>query len=175
VDFSNIDFEKILFPEMTGWLLAAKIFFILFNLGVIAFIIYVWTSTIYLRRLFIWDLVEFFTFRAFNVKLIDKDWIKIKKRLLTQKTTQMKLAVVEADLLVNDVLARQGYSGKDLSEKLEGPKADIFSDLAAMKEADRFYQQIVADPKIPIDYQTAKSVILSFEQGLKDARAFRDK
>ena len=113
MDFSKINIEEILFPEMTGWLLAAKIFFVLFNLGVIAFIVYVWSSTVYLRRLFLWDLVEFFTFRAYNVKLIEKDWNKIKKRLLTQNPAQMKLAVIEADLLVKDVLFRIGYPGKD--------------------------------------------------------------
>jgi len=175
VDFSKINIEEILFPEMTGWLLAAKIFFVLFNLGVIAFIVYVWSSTVYLRRLFLWDLVEFFTFRAYNVKLIEKDWNKIKKRLLTQNPAQMKLAMIEADLLVKDVLFRIGYPGKDLAEQLESPKADVFSNIDAMKEADRLYRQIVRDPKIPLDYQTAKTAILSFEQGLKDARAFRNK
>lgn len=175
MDFSNLDVEKILFPEMTGWLLGAKIFFILFNLGVIAFIIYVWASTIYLRRLFIWDLVEFFTFRAFNVKLIDKEWRRIKKRLITQKSVEMKLAVIEADVLMNDVLSRQGYSGKNLSDKLDGPKTDAFSDLPMLKEADRLYRQLVENPAVPLDYQTAKIAILSFEQGLKDVSAFRDK
>ena len=95
-----------MFPEMTGWLLAAKIFFVLFNLGVVAFIVYVWSSTVYLRRLFLWDLVVFFTFRAYNVKLIEKDWNKIKKRLLTQNPAQMKLAVIEADLLGDFGLTR---------------------------------------------------------------------
>ena len=175
VDFSKINIEEILFPEMNGWLLAAKIFFVLFDLGVIAFIVYVWLSTAYLRRLFLWDLVEFFTFRAYNVKLIDKDWNKIKKRLLTQNPAQMKLAVIEADLLVKDVLFRIGYPGKDLTEQLESSKADVFSDIDAMKEADRLYRQIVQNPKITLDYQTAKAVILSFEQGLKDVRAFRNK
>ena len=175
MDFSNINIEEILFPEMTGWLLAAKIFFVLFNLGVIAFIVYVWSSTVYLRRLFLWDMVEFFTFRAYNVKLIEKDWNKIKKRLLTQNAAQMKLAVIEADLLVKDVLSRIGYPGKDLAEQLESPKADIFSDIDAMKEADYIYQKIINDSKYVPDYQQAKSVILAFEQGLKDVSAFKDK
>jgi len=176
MDFSNLDVEKILFPEMTGWLLGAKIFFILFNLGVIAFIIYVWASTIYLRRLFIWDLVEFFTFRAFNVKLIDKEWRRIKKRLITQKSVEMKLAVIEADVLMNDVLSRQGYSGKNLYRQAGwSPRRMTFSDLPMLKEADRLYRQLVENPAVPLDYQTAKTAILSFEQGLKDVSAFRDK
>jgi hypothetical protein len=175
MDFSNLSFDEIFFPEMTGWLLAAKIFFILFNFGVIAFIIYVWATTIYLRRLFIWDLVEFFTFRAYNVKLIDKEWRRIKKRLITQRPVEMKLAIVEAAALMNDVLARQGYGGKNLSDKLANSREDVFSDLDMLKEADRLYRRLVKNPAIQLDYQAAKSAILSFEQGFKDISAFRDK
>ena len=175
MDFSNIDFETIFFPEMTGWLFAAKVFFILFDFGVIAFIVYVWATTIYLRRLYIWDVIEFFTFRGYNVRLIDKDWLKIKKRLLTKKEAEWKLAVVEADLLVDDVLGRLGFAGKNLAEKLESYKNDIFSDLDAMKEADCVYRKIVLDPKIILDYQEAKQSFLAFNQGLKDVMAFRDK
>ena len=34
--------EKIIFPPVTGAFLAAKIFFIIINVGVVAFIVYVW-------------------------------------------------------------------------------------------------------------------------------------
>lgn len=172
MDFGII--EKFIFPEMTGWLLALKIFLVLFDLGAIAFIIYVWATTIYLRRLFIWDLIEFFTYRAYNVRVIDKDWKKIKKRLLTGKEAEYKMAVIEADILVDDVLTRSNYAGKNLAEKLE-IRPDAFSDIAAMKEADQTYQNLVYDPSYSLDYQRAKGTILAFEQGLKDVSAFLEK
>ncbi len=166
--------NPILFPPMTGWLLAAKIFFILFNLGVAAFIVYVWVTTGYVRRLFWWDMKEFFTYRAYNTRLIDKDWVKIKKRLLTKKETEFKLAIIDADILVNDVLVRAGYPGQPLAEKLE-LKPEAFSNIEAMKGADRLYREIVGDPKRGLDYQEAKTAILAFEQGLKDVSAFQEK
>ena len=160
---------------MDGWLLAAKIFFILFNLGVIAFIIYVWVSTTYLRRLFVWDIIEFFTYRAWDSRLIDNDWRKIRKRLLSKSETEYKLAVIDADLLVNDVLTRSAFEGKTLADKLQNAKAERFTDIEAMKNADQVYQKIVGDPTFELDYQTAKTAILAFEQGLKDISAFRNK
>jgi hypothetical protein len=175
VDFSTIDFEKILFPEMTGWLLAAKIFFIMFNLGVAAFIIYVWVATIYLRRLWVIDFIEFFTFRAYGTRVVDKDWNEIKRMMLGQTAAGMRRALVEARNLVDDVLLRLSFEGKDLGEKLEKPRAEIFSDLDAMKEADFVCQKIIGDRQYAPDYQEAKKVILIFEQGLKDVAAFRDK
>jgi hypothetical protein len=175
IDFSQINFEIFLFPEMTGVWLAVKIFFILFCAGTVAFMIYVWSTTIYLKRLFLIDLVEFFTFRAWGTRIIDNDWIRIKKLLLTKNARDLRQAVILADELVNDVLLRLAFEGGDLGEKLEKPRAEIFSDLGAMKEADIVYQKLASDPKAAPDYREAKAVILAFEQGLKDVSAFRDK
>jgi hypothetical protein len=166
--------EKILMPELHGWVIWAKIFFILFNLGVIVFIVYIWTTTIYLKRLFLTDLVEFFTYIPFTSRRIDRDWNKIKKRLLTGHEAEFKLAVIEADLLVNDMLARENYEGKTLAEKIE-KKPGAFTNIDAMKEADQVYQDLVYDPSYSLDYPRAKSVILAFEQGLKDIKAFTEK
>lgn len=166
--------EKLLFPPITGWLLAAKIFFILFCLGVFSFMVYVWWTTIYIKRLWIWDLKEFFTYRSYLTRVIDKDWLKIKKRLLDKRESEYKLAVIEADLLVNDVLTRANFEGRILSEKLE-KRAAAFSDIEAMKTADQLYQDIVNDPSYNLNYESAKSAIMAFEQGLRDVKAFKDK
>ncbi len=166
--------NKLLFPPMTGWLLAAKIFLILFCLGVFSFMVYVWWVTIYMRRIWIWDVKEFFTYRSYMTRIIDKDWTKIKKRLLLGKESEYKLAIIEADLLVNDVLTRANFEGRILSEKLE-KRGESFSDIEAMKAADQLYQDIVNDPSYKLDYESAKAAILAFEQGLRDVKAFQDK
>lgn len=117
------------------------------------------------------DLVEFFTYRPYGSPRIDKDWRKIKKRLLTGKETEFKLAVIEADTLVNDVLTRLNFEGNTLAVKLQ-KKPDSFSDIDAMREADQVYQDLVHDPGYSLEYPRAKSIILTFEQGLKDVSAF---
>lgn len=167
--------NEILFPPVTGWFLAAKIFFILFDLGVVAFIVYVWITTVYLKRLWIYDFVEFFKYRAYTARFIDKDWNKIKKRLLKKDEAEYKIALIDADLLVNDVLARAGFDGKTLADKLESQRAQVFTNLGAMVDADQLYQRIVRDPAAGLDYPQAKEAILAFEQGLKDMSAFTDK
>jgi hypothetical protein len=159
---------------MTGVLLATKIFFILFCFGVFAFMVYVWWTTVYLRRVFIWDLKEFFTYRSYSTRVIDKDWLKIKRRLLNKKEAEYKMAVIEADLLINDVLGRANFEGRVLSEKLE-KRAASFSEIEALKAADQLYQDIVSDPGYGLSYEAAKAAILAFEQGLKDVNAFKDK
>jgi hypothetical protein len=173
MDFSDLD--KFLFPPMTGWLFALKIFLILFNIGTILFIIYVWLTTIYMKRLFWWDLKEFLTMRAFQIRRIDKEWRKIKRRLLTKNEAEYKLAVIEADLLVSDTFGRLGFIGATLGEKLGTQATEILSDLDAVKEADQLYQNLIDDPSFSLNYEQSKRAILSFEQGLKDVHAFTEK
>jgi hypothetical protein len=168
------EWEKMMMPELPEWAFWAKIFAILFIFGVITFMVYVWSTTIYIKRLFGWDLVEFFTWRPITSRKIEKDWNKIKKRLLTGVEAEFKLAVIEADILFGDVLARLNYEGKTLTEKIE-KKPDSFSDADAIKAADRVYQDLVYDPSYSLEYPQAKEVILVFEKGLKDVQAFVEK
>ncbi len=164
--------NAILFPPMVGWLLAAKIFFILVSASIIIFIIYVWVTTPWLKRLIIWDWMEFFTFRPYIIKRIDKNWMKILQRLESELETEYKLSVIEADLLLNDVMKRLGYEGKNLSEKLERVKPEVFKELQLLKEADQIYQNLVYDTSYHLTQSDAKRIIAEFERALTELDAF---
>jgi len=166
------ELDAILFPPMTGLLLFAKIFFILVTVAILAFIVYVCFVTPWLKRLILWDLKEFFTFRAYIIRKIDKDWMKILQRLETDMETEYKLAVIEADLLLNDVLKRLGYEGKTLGEKLEKIKPGVFSDIRSLKDADQIYQNLIYDVSYRLGQPDAKRIIAIFEKALTELEAF---
>jgi hypothetical protein len=169
---TQAEFDAILFPPVVGWLLAAKIFFILVSASIIVFIVYVWVTTPWLKRLIIWDLMEFFTFRPYIIKRIDKQWMKILQRLESELETEYKLSVIEADLLLNDVMKRLGYEGKILSEKLERAKPGVFSQLQTLKEADQVYQNLVYDTSYHLIQSDAKRIVAEFERALSELEAF---
>ncbi len=152
--------------------MAAKIFFILVSASIIIFIIYVWVTTPWLKRLIIWDWMEFFTFRPYIIKRIDKNWMKILQRLESELETEYKLSVIEADLLLNDVMKRLGYEGKNLSEKLERVKPEVFKELQLLKEADQIYQNLVYDTSYHLTQSDAKRIIAEFERALTELDAF---
>ncbi|MCX6758368.1 MAG: hypothetical protein NTX14_01540, partial [Candidatus Nealsonbacteria bacterium] len=155
-----------------GWLLAAMFFFILVSVSIIIFIIFVWVTTPWLKRLIIWDWMEFFTFRPYIIKRIDKNWMKILQRLESELETEYKLSVIEADLLLNDVMKRLGYEGKNLSEKLERVKPEVFKELQLLKEADQIYQNLVYDTSYHLTQPEAKKIIAEFERALSELDAF---
>lgn len=169
---TQAELDAILFPPITGWLLFAKIFFILVSALIVAFIIYVWFTTTWLKRLILWDLKEFFTFRAYQLRKVDKDWMKILNRLETNLETEYKLSVIEADLLLDDVLKRMGYEGKNLSDRLERIKQGVFSDIQSVKNADQVYQNLIYDPSYRLTQEHARRIISVFEKALEEVQAF---
>jgi len=169
---TQAELDAILFPPMTGWLLAAKIFFILISVSIIAFIIFVWITTPWLKRLILWDIKEFFTFRPYQIRKIDKDWMKILQRLESDLETEYKLSVIEADLLLNDVMKRLGYEGKTLSEKIDKVKPGVFVDLQSLKSADQIYQNLIYDTSYELTRVQAKKAVAIFEKALSDLDAF---
>jgi hypothetical protein len=169
---TQAELDAILFPPMTGWLLAAKIFFILISVSIIAFIIFVWITTPWLKRLILWDIKEFFTFRPYQIRKIDKDWMKILQRLESDLETEYKLSVIEADLLLNDVMKRLGYEGKTLSEKLDKVKPGVFADPQSIRSADQIYQNLIYDTSYELARAQAKKAVAIFEKALSDLDAF---
>lgn len=75
-----------------------------------------------------------------------KIWKQIQKRLQSGDATQLKLAVLEADRVLDEVLKLAGYSGSTLSERLEGMNESQLSNLKEVREAHRIRNRIVAEP-----------------------------
>lgn len=172
MDISAINWYNILFPQNAAWYSFLKIFFVTLDTAAIVFIIYVLLKTDYLQKWFLRDWMEFFNYHSYAMRRVTKDWNKIVRRVKTNSETEFKLAVIEADLLFNEVLKRCGYAGKTLQEKLDKINPDMLSDIDGIRKADRVYQHLLRDSKYKLDYEQTKKIIKVFEKGLKDLGAF---
>lgn len=170
-NISQINWDKYLFPQDTGFYLFLKIFCILFDFSVVAFIIYVGTTKHYFQKLFIWDWVEFINYRSYYAKRVNRRWNKIIRRVKTKLETEFKLAVIEADILVSDSLYQAGHDGKTLRERLEKVYPGRISNVDDLLWADKFYQTLVNDPGIKLDYEQTKKIINIFKRSLLDLEA----
>jgi len=170
-DLINEIINFLLYPNITGWLLIIKIIFLAISSIFLVFIIWALIKTEWLKRLIIWDLKEFLTFKAYLVKKYIKEWKEIKKRLDTGLESEAKLAIIEADSLLNEVLKNQGYEGKTLGERLDKLTTDILLNLAEVREAHKIHSDIIHDPTYRLNLDEAKRVILIYEKALSDLQA----
>jgi hypothetical protein len=159
-------------PTFSGWLLILKILFIIVALISFGFIIFALAKTAWLKRLLIWDLVEFFSFRPYGTRKIVKAWAKITARLETGLESEYKLAVIEADSILNDILKRMGFGGETLGERLEKLTTATLPNLEQVWGAHKIRNNIVHDPDYRLTLDEAKRVLDIYEQALTDLQVF---
>lgn len=158
-------------PTSIGWVFVIKIILILVSLFLFGFIIFVLVKTTWLKRLVIWDLQEFFTRRPFGVLKIGKGWEGIEVRLETQMESEWKLALIEADKMLDDTLNRMGFGGQSLGERLERLTIATLPNLEEIKIAHKVRNNIIHDPTYKLILEEAKKIILIYKKALTDLEA----
>jgi hypothetical protein len=163
--------SSLLYPEFTGWLLVLKYIFLFFGFFFFGYTIWALLKTSWLKRAILIDLKEFLTYKPFYAKKFLPKWKKIEKRLESKIEADFKLAVLEADELLEKVMDEIGYQGKDLTEKLEKITEDVISNLKELKEVRKVKEDIVADPTFRLTEEEAKRILKVYEKALKDLQA----
>jgi len=163
--------QFLLYPNFSGWLLIIKIIFLGFSLFFIFFTIIALTKTSWFRKAILIDLKEFLTFRPYGLKKFVREWEKIKKRLETGSESETKLALIEADSLLDKALERRGYEGKSLGEKLEKVTVDVLSNLEEVLNVHKIRNNIIHDPTYILNLEEAKKAISIYEKALTDLEA----
>lgn len=160
----------IIYPNITGWLLVLKIICLILSVLAIGFIIEVRVfKTDWLNWWILWDLKEFLTYRPMGLKRLTKEWAKIKKRLETGTESEYKLAILEADSLLNGALRNLRIGLETLEESLKKRVGqDTFSNVEQIKEAHRVRNNIVYDMAYKLDLERAKEILKIYEQALRE-------
>ena len=99
---------------------------------------------------------------------IEKQWNKIKARLQEPAEAEWKVAVIEADMLVDDVLRRMEYPGDTMGDRLKSITKDQIRSLDSIWTAHKIRNRIVHDPDIRMQHRDARDAIAGFESFLKD-------
>ncbi|KKQ45479.1 MAG: hypothetical protein US63_C0016G0030 [Candidatus Moranbacteria bacterium GW2011_GWC2_37_8] len=99
---------------------------------------------------------------------MQKRWDKVKKRLKDGNPSQYKVAIIEADAIVEEILDGIGYKGANMTEKLESVGAAHLDDhLESLKGVHLIRNRIVHEADYEIDETTASAVIGVYENFLK--------
>ena len=158
--------------ELGSGLTLIKVIFLILSFILFVFIVFSISKTSFLKLHFLYTLTEFLTYRPFGSQKRKKDWKKIRNRLNKALESEYKLAVIEADNMLNDILKKMSYKGDSLGEKLEGSKIIIFSNVEEIKQAHRVRSDIVHDPNYNLSLDKAKEVLDVFEKACRELENF---
>jgi len=98
---------------------------------------------------------------------MEKKWDKIKARLKSENVSQYKVAILEADSIVNDILSRVGYEGGNITEKLEKLNLGQLDYMEELLEAHQTRNGIIHNEDFSVDEDLAKKTVAVYEKFLR--------
>ena len=161
----------ILYPPNTWIFILVKFIFVGATVFFILIILYGIFRTSWLDHYFLRDFRELTTFKPFAVHKIAKPWQKISARLDTGMESEYKLAVIETDTILDDILKRMGYAGDSLGERLKSVTPEIIPNVTDLIEAHKIRNNIVHDPDYKLSLEEAKKAIRIYETTLSELQA----
>lgn len=161
-------FPSLIPLQFTDLLLIVKDIFLIFSLFLLGFIIYTFIKTSWLKRMIIWDLQEFLSYRPYGLRKVERQWQEIKKKLEMGMESEWKLAVIEADKILDNALNRMGFGGADLGERLTKLTAVSLPNIEEIKEAHKIRDNIIHDANYRISLEDVRRVVAIYEKALTD-------
>ncbi len=105
---------------------------------------------------------------VYGTQIVGKKWREILIRLELGDDANMKLAVLEADNIVDDILKKMALPGRNFEERLRQFEQQELPSLSLLWEAHGVRDKIVKDPNFQISKDEAKRALEGYEAALKD-------
>jgi hypothetical protein len=93
-----------------------------------------------------------------------KGWEQIRKRILSSEQQDWKIAILEADKILDEILKMSGYIGSNLDDRLELIKQENLKVLEEIKNAHNVAKQIVEDPVMELTKEDAIISLKSYKK-----------
>jgi hypothetical protein len=90
---------------------------------------------------------------------IGKRWIGIRKAMDTEDPENWRAAILDADLMLDEVLAKIGYAGDNINQRLENILPEQFPSLEDAWRAHRVRDFLAEDLSYPLSRKVAETTM----------------
>ncbi|MCF7835919.1 MAG: hypothetical protein K9M15_02240 [Candidatus Marinimicrobia bacterium] len=150
-----------------SFLFWVKIFAVIFSLVCVAGIVYSFMKLLDVRRQRVADFVK--TALEEPSEEREKRWDKIKKYIETNNSSDWKMAIMEADSLLDEMIKNIGYEGEGLGERLTKIKKVQLNSLDDAWEAHKVRNKIAHEGnRYEITKNKAEKTIELYENVFKE-------
>ncbi|MBI3631590.1 MAG: hypothetical protein HY219_01860 [Candidatus Staskawiczbacteria bacterium] len=158
-------------PDLQDTLFPVKLIFVFFTMFFLAAVIYFMTNSSYLKYQFFEDITEFISWQAYGLREIANRWKKIQKRAESGAEAEYKLALIEADDFLREMLEDRGFTGKSFEELINNAGKIVLPNLDEILKAHEIRNSIVYNPDYKIDLDRVKKILLIYETTTKNIGA----
>ena len=181
--YLNLDyvFRKILqffdaaksgFLKLLAWLgsSALKIFLVSLSLVLLAGIIFLLYKIYRIKKEKISHLVDFIPKEEPRESRSSK-WDGIKKKMDSDISSEWKMAIIEADSIIDEIFKTIGFGGETLGERLKAVEPSDFDNLQGIWEAHKVRNRIAHEgEKFNLTREEAIEAIEKYEKALKELK-----
>ena len=101
-------------------------------------------------------------------KAAGQRWDEIKARLQKGDEPNLKLAVIEADSLLDDILKRMGLPGTNFEERLKQIEIQEVKSVNKIWETHQLRDRIIHTPDFHVTQEEAEAAVGNIEEALKE-------
>ena len=153
-------------PQLQDALFPVKLIFVAFAMFFLAFVVYFMLNSSWLQYKFLEDVTEFFSWQAYGARQISKQWNRIKKRIETGAEADYKLAIIDSEDFLNEVLEKAGYEGKNFEESVQKSGKLLSSLYNDLMRAHEVRNSIVYAPDFKLSADQAKKALADYESAI---------
>lgn len=114
------------------------------------------------------EIAEFLKMEQLPREMRNERWEVVKKRLASPNPAEWKLAVIEADAIMDDLLKKMNYQGQTMGERLKSIEPSDFQALEEIWYAHKARNRIAHGSEYVLTHDEAERIISLFEKGLKE-------
>lgn len=154
-------------PALQDYLFPVKLVFVAFGMFFLAMLIYFMINSSWLQYKFLEDTTEFFSWQAYGAREISKKWDKIKKRIESGTESDYKLAIIDADDLLMEVLDSRGYDSEDFQGSIDKISRMMTVSTDEVLNAHEMRNSVVYNTDYMLSTDQAKKILDVYESAIK--------
>src|SRR3989344_3998756 len=155
-------------PDLQDELFPVKLIFVFFTMFFLSALVYLMMNSSYLKYQFFEDITEFISWQAYGLREIANRWKKIQKRAESGAESEYKLALIEADDFLNEMLEDRGFTGETFEELINNAGKIMLPNSAEILSAHEVRNSIVYNPDYRIDLDRVKKILAVYEAATKN-------
>jgi len=95
--------------------------------------------------------------------VLKERWQEILRKIRPDSVSSMKLGIIEADKMADDVLKRMGFGGEHMADRLSQMNQADFSTVKRLWDAHRFRNNLVHSPDFEVRPEALDRALRSYE------------
>ncbi len=101
-------------------------------------------------------------------KTTNKEWQSVLEKMEKEDANSYKLAIIEADKILDNLLKKIGYVGDDMGERLKQITSAQISNIDEVWQAHRVRNRVVHEPDFQITRIQAERAIEIYQKAMED-------